>query len=296
MTDQKPAITSVMDFLRFIENALPQNCTFIYRGQVAKFYSRDIKADFLTILRPSLYRQDVPGGDLIALEKRLLDDFKREARPYIERVPETEIDWMTLAQHYGLPTRLLDWTFNPLAALYFAVENEEQTYDSDVYEGEVYEFQIYESGVKAELINEQELGAMEMAAAIGKDGFKGATIDKDVFKLVVPPHFDSRIQAQASCFTLHPQFGHYDNRLMVDLFGKFTIQALNARVCTVPKKCFRPIKLQLHDLNISRKTLFPDLDGLCKTITWRNTGLDFADIKFARWWPALGIGLKDKPS
>jgi hypothetical protein len=262
------------DFLRFIETSEPDNCTFIYRGQVAKFYSRDIKADFLTILRPSLYRQDVPRGDLITLEKRLLDDFKREARPYIDRLPESEVDWMILAQHYGLPTRLLDWTFNPLAALYFAVENEEQPYDSDVYEGKVYEFQIYESGDKVELINEQELTAMEF----------GAAIDKDYFKLVVPPHFDSRIQAQASCFTLHPQFGHYDNRQMGDLFGELTIQALAARICTIPKKYFRAIKFQLHDLNISRKTLFPDLDGLCKTITWKNTALDFTDLKFATRW------------
>src|SRR5215218_1482907 len=105
-------------FLRTVSTRT--NGTWLFRGQAGKKWP----------LSPSAGRDQCVGsaGYRRADEYNLLKDFVREAKRYVES-GFSELEWLALAQHHGLPTRLLDWSTNPLVAAWFACEKEENTDD-----------------------------------------------------------------------------------------------------------------------------------------------------------------------
>jgi hypothetical protein len=161
-------------------------------------------------------------------ERYILRLFKQRAVAHLDRLPTDEWEWLALAQHHGLPTRLLDWTRNPLVAAYFAVEDEGGD-DAAIY--------AYRSRKYLQLSKHPNPFAVARVAR------------------VVPDHVTRRITAQAGLFTVHP-----------DPRAPLTGAALVKLV--VPGECRVSMRRALSALGIDRSSLFPDLDGIAKHIQW----------------------------
>jgi len=101
-------IVTLEQYLKQAEQPL----SFLFRGVT--------RSDAHTLI-PSVARDwKEDTFPLLNLEERLLADFKRRALPWLTLFhPRNEWEWMMLAQHHGVPTRLLDWTKNPLTALFW---------------------------------------------------------------------------------------------------------------------------------------------------------------------------------
>lgn len=167
----------------------------------------------------------------LELEEDILRLFEIYAVPFLDYKPENRWEWLAIAQHHGLPTRLLDWTRNPLVATFFAVE-EETDKDSALY---------------AFIADEElDLGEIPDPLKVNVEG------------VVLTSHITRRIVAQSGLFTIHPNPLEPLRGIKVDKY-------------IIPNSQREEFKRNLFTYGIHRGTLFPDLDGQARFIEWLKT-------------------------
>ena len=220
-------------------------------------------------LTSTLVRLARGRADVRRLELALLRNFRKYARGDASS-PDSTWDWLALAQHRGLPTRLLDWSYSPLVALHFATEDPAD-FDTD---GVVWCVNFVEanrllpSKLKRLLRQEgSDTFTVEMLAAF-KTLRDFDSLSRQTFvAFVEPPALDQRILNQFALFSLMSNAaGVFDEWIAAH-------QDL-CRAVTVPASLKWEIRDKLDQANVNERVLFPGLDGLSRWLTRYYTPID----------------------
>jgi len=163
------SIKSLVDYTIFLDQKCSEHEKILFRGQPAD-----------KPLLPRFLREDLSlKSRSVKTETNMFEEFIIRSRPFLKIEPQSECDWLALAQHHGMATRLLDWTRNPLAALWFAVRDS----GKEKY-GVVWAFALLES-------KPLEVTKVENPFEIKET------------KVFQPTHISNRFIAQAGWFTIH---------------------------------------------------------------------------------------------
>lgn len=192
------------------------------------------------------------------LEYHLLRNFRKYSQ-INEIGSDSDWQWMTLAQHHGLPTRLLDWTYSPFVAMHFATSQTEK-YDAD---GVIWQVDF----VKVNRLLPSPL--IDQLISIGANAFTIEILERAILNirefdkmstgnLVVffePPSIDSRIVNQFALFSVM-------SSPTADLEKWLIHHPSLLRRIIIPKELKWEIRDKLDQANITERILFPGLDGL----------------------------------
>ena len=202
------------------------------------------------------------GGPYERLEHHLLRNFKKYSRrTAVEQ--ESVWNWLSVAQHHGLPTRLLDWTYSPLVAMHFATA-ETNKFDVDGVIWKVNYLDVHEylprvlkdelSRVRAYAFDVQMLSAV-VHSLEELDALSGS----DFAVFFEPPSIDDRIVNQFALFSI---MSSATARLDLWLAERAEKSPWMAERVIIPASIKWEIRDKLDQSNITERVLFPGLDGL----------------------------------
>ena len=196
------------------------------------------------------------------LEASILRNFSKYAASEASVQNASVWHQMTIGQHHGLPTRLLDWTFSPLMALHFATSGESLSemdqHDAAVWKIDVSEFNCL---LPARYQNVLEREKAYFFTIDMLDGLSENTeaYDRDMGSrsmiLLEPPSIDQRIINQYSYFSVTPAG--------IESIEDFLNTQTENTVCYIlPKEMKWRMRDMLDQMNINERIAFPGLDGL----------------------------------
>lgn len=203
------------------------------------------------------------GGEYRLREQSLLRNFRKYAhRSATQR--DSLWNWIALAQHHGLPSRLLDWSFSPYVALHFATVNRTQwNNDAMIWCVDCVKVKKHLPARLRQLLREQDSDVLtvEMLDQVAPSlGALERLSKKSFLAFFEPPSLDDRITNQAALFSLSSSADMSVSQWLYrhkELFHRIII----------PAKLKQEIRDKLDQANINERILFPGLDGLSLWLT-----------------------------
>ncbi len=239
MRAESRRIDSVSDLLKYLQEDIAN-----YKGQVwFRGHSRSTWK-----LQPSLLRKKRN-----VTEATLFSRFKQNASLLVPSLAPHSFEWLFQMQHYGIPTRLLDWTESPLAAIYFAVCN-------DAYvgrDGTVWMLLPTELNKHAKVGSDEEFYIPSFESDDLKS-YDPAFINKENTTRLLPlaaiaTRNSPRMQAQLGVFTINHKINTH-----IDKIG----DSSHIWSYKIPRGRKLAIRRELELLSITRFHLFPELENI----------------------------------
>lgn len=238
-------IKTLSDYMAVFHTVVSSPDTYWFRGH----------SDASWTLTPSALRYDTKAKRDAAL--KLVSEFKRIAEIKLARPPgdDEDLKWVQIARHYGLPTRLLDWTENALIALYFSCEDTDT--DGLVFVLKPTDLNRSVKNRMARIVTaHQDVKLIDKYWSLG-----GERSQRGLHTIGINPVWNSeRIVAQRGAFTLH---GSRDfaltERIASSLVALPIMREVKERLLT-----------ELQRVGVDELTIFPELDHACNYLKKRS--------------------------
>lgn len=257
---REETVTSLSKFIDIIKELGDEGFSF-YRGQDSYMKQK---------LLPSLLRLDYETGERRIFSNKcdqtFINTFKSKGISHLDILPENDWEWMSTAQHFSLPTRLLDWSQSPLSALFFAVENERYKYKEEIEDSPVVwclnpnalneksRF-IEDYNIIPNIIEKNETFHSNLKQKFGV----GVTLTEVIPPVaLICPSSNNRINAQRGVFTLFPL-----NAVPLEE-SEFADEILFK--LKIDRNLKEGIKKQLFSIGVSYSSIYPELEYISKDI------------------------------
>jgi hypothetical protein len=251
------SLTSYLEYVKAVRSAwigdLKQNYgdseTIWFRGHTSVEWR----------LTPKLYRREYKG----AQEEEIRQEFQIRAQQLMQgQPPVAKWDWYFLMQHYGAPTRLLDWTDNPLVALYFAVAENNGETDAAVWMLSPWWLnRKLRRGIEGPMLPDWSEANSYLPDL--EEAFSGRKVWASLPAAIDPPHVDRRLAAQGSRFLI---FGKGHDLLKSKPVVASRNKSRKIQMLRIPKESVSDILSDLEMCGVTGPLLFPDLAALGKDL------------------------------
>jgi hypothetical protein len=198
------------------------------------------------------------GGSYAEMEGHLLRNFRKYASPSNVEV-DTVWNWLSLAKHHGLPTRLLDWSFSPFVALHFATANLNKFHlDGVVWMVDYTQVHRLAPEILRRHLEEEGADVFTVDMLVAEaDTLKAfdALAGEEFALFFEPPSMDERIVNQFALFSLMSNPKGLLNEWLEPRPPMY-------RKVIIPAHLKWEVRDKLDQVNITERVLFPGLDGL----------------------------------